>query len=60
MFISVMMLSEQRQDFLPPQPNKLSYADLRDDEDINMKYLRRKFSDFPEKFYNALMELREL
>lgn len=37
----------------------LSYEDLRNDEDITMQYLRRKFVDFPDDFYNTLMELRE-
>ena len=42
-----------------PKYDVLKYVDLRDDEDINMSYLKRRFEGFPDKFCNALMELRE-
>ena len=38
----------------------LSYDELRNSPEINMTYLKNKFKEFPEEFYNILMELREI
>lgn len=38
----------------------MSYDELRNDESITMGYLKSRFEGFPNDFFNALMQLKEL